>query len=242
MPVTAVLASMASVAPVAPRASMASMVWMASIAPMASMASMSPMASMASMVLASMASMVGVTALRWRDLRNETLVHATEDLVVMRWSYNSGKITDVYVLGQNTPKMWLCSSTKLAWDADGSRSSRRVDDVKELMGCQIWAMVVSMASMASMVWMAQGALTWKSLCVTSSDGDTHSGSFAFRLNSLQNTSGICPCVAFSTCDSLLRILLTGLLAACVSVFTVFDQFVMIVYFKTVILTAVLCCL
>ena len=29
------------------------------------------------------------------------------------------------------------------------------------------------------------ALTWKSLCVPSSDGDTHSGSFAFRLNSLQ---------------------------------------------------------
>ena len=35
----------------------------------------------------------------------------------------------------------------------------------------------------------QRALTWKSLCVPSSDGDTHSCSFAFRLNSLQNTSG-----------------------------------------------------
>ena len=84
-------------------------------------------------------------------------------------------------------------------------------------------LVAAMASMASMVWMAQGGtdvevllvpmmvatnggdgwlawdgglgsstqrtLTWKSLCVTSSDGDTHSGSFAFRLNCLQNTSG-----------------------------------------------------
>ena len=103
-------------------------------------------------------------------------------------------------------------------------STRRVDDVKvkkELMGSQIWA---AMASMASMVWLAQGgtdvevtlvpltvatiggdelwsrwmasmvgvggglgsstqrALTWKSLCVPSSDGDTHSGSFAFRVN------------------------------------------------------------
>ena len=40
-------------------------------------------------------------------------------------------------------KIGLCSSTKLAREADGSRSSRRVDDVKvekELMGCQIWAM------------------------------------------------------------------------------------------------------
>ena len=35
----------------------------------------------------------------------------------------------------------------------------------------------------------QRALTWKSLCVSSSDGHTHSCSFAFRLNSLQNTSG-----------------------------------------------------
>ena len=35
----------------------------------------------------------------------------------------------------------------------------------------------------------QGALMWKSLCVPSSDGDTHRGSFASRLNSLQNISG-----------------------------------------------------
>ena len=92
-------------------------------------------------------------------------MYAREDLVVMRWNFNNGGITVVYVLGQNTPKIWLCSSTKLAWEADRSRSSRRVDDVKvkkELMGCQIYAMVVTMAwvatmaSMASMVWMAQG--------------------------------------------------------------------------------------
>ena len=108
------------------------------------MASMAPMAPMASMVLASM---VGVTALRWRELRNEMLVDAPEDLVVMRWNFNSGEITVVYVLAQNTPKIWPCSTTKLAWEADGSRCSRRVDDVlvkKELMGCQIWAMVVTM--------------------------------------------------------------------------------------------------
>ena len=54
-------------------------------------------------------------------------------------------------------KTWLRSSTKQAWEADGSRSSRRVDEVKvkkELMGSQIWAMVVTLAwraSMASMV-------------------------------------------------------------------------------------------
>ena len=40
----------------------------------------------------------------------------------------------------------------------------------------------------------QRALTWKSLCVPSSDGNTHSGGFAVRLNSLQNTSGfLCLC-------------------------------------------------
>ena len=63
----------------------------------------------------------------------------------MRWIFNSGEIIVVYVLGQNTPKIWLCSSTKLAWEADGSRSSRPADDVKvekELMGCQIWALLV----------------------------------------------------------------------------------------------------
>ena len=65
-----------------------------------------------------------------------------------RWSFNSEEITVVYVLGQNTPKSLLCPSTNLAWEADGSRSLRRVDDVKakrEVMGCQTWAMVVTMA-------------------------------------------------------------------------------------------------
>ena len=35
----------------------------------------------------------------------------------------------------------------------------------------------------------QRALTWKSLCVPGSDGDTHSRSFAFRLYGLQDNSG-----------------------------------------------------
>ena len=65
--------------------------------------------------MASMASMVGVTALIWRELRNEMFVYAPEDLVVMRWNLNSGEIAVVYVLGQNSPKIWLCSTTKLAW-------------------------------------------------------------------------------------------------------------------------------
>ena len=76
------------------------------------------------------ASMVGATALRCRELRKETLVYALEDLVVMRWNCSSGEITVEDVLGQNTPKISLCSSTKLTWEADGSRSSRRVHDVK----------------------------------------------------------------------------------------------------------------
>ena len=77
------------------------------------------------------------TAPRWRVLRSETLVYALEGLAVMRWIFSSG----------DTPKIWLCSSTNLAREAVGSRSSRRVDDAnveKELMGCQIWAMVVTM--------------------------------------------------------------------------------------------------
>ena len=52
--------------------------------------------------------------------------------------------------GTEHTEIRLCSSTKLAWEANGSRSSRRVDDVKmkrDLMGCQICAVVVTMASM-----------------------------------------------------------------------------------------------
>ena len=104
-----------------------------SIEDVASMASMmASMAPMALMVLALMASMVWVTALKRRKLSNEMLRYSPL-------------------------KTWLCFSTKQAWEADGSRSSRRVDVVKvkkELMGSQIWAMVVTwarMASMASMV-------------------------------------------------------------------------------------------
>ena len=81
------------------------------------------------------------------------LVFGPEDLVVMRWNYNSGEITVVYELIQNTPKIWLCSATILTGEDDGSRCSRRVDDVKvkkELMGCQIWALVVSSAWVATM--------------------------------------------------------------------------------------------
>ena len=90
-------------------------------------------------------------------------MNAPEGLAVMRWIFDSGEITVVHVLGQSTPKIWLCSSTKLAREADGSRSSRLVDDAKvekEPTGCQIWAMVVTMAwvaMMASMVWIAQGS-------------------------------------------------------------------------------------
>ena len=93
-------------------------------------ASMAPMATMALMVLASVAlvaSMVWVTAPRRRKLSNEMLRYSPL-------------------------KTWLCSSTKRAWEADGSRSSGRVDVVKvkkELMGSQIWAMVVTWARMAS---------------------------------------------------------------------------------------------
>ena len=97
--------------------------------------------------------MAGVTALRWRKLRNEMLVYGPEDLAVMRWSYNSGELTVVYELGQNTPKIWLCSTTILTGEDDGSRCSRRVDDAKvkkELMGCQIWALVVTLAWVATM--------------------------------------------------------------------------------------------
>ena len=73
--------------------------------------------------------MVWVTALKRRELSNEMLRYSPL-------------------------KTWLRSSTKQAWEADGSRSSRRVDVVKvkkELMGSQIWSVVVTWAMMASMV-------------------------------------------------------------------------------------------
>ena len=127
--------SVTSIALVATMASMAlmvvSMVLMASMAstemvasmesketPMASLASVTPMARMALASLDLVASMVWVTALNRRELRNEML----------RFS---------------PLKTWLCFSTKPAWQADGSRSSRRVDVIKvkkELMGSQTWSM------------------------------------------------------------------------------------------------------
>ena len=84
-------------------------------------------------------------------------MYVPEDLLVRRWSYNSGVISVVYELGQNSSKIWLCFKTILAEEEDGSRSSNQ-----EVIGCQLWALVVTMAwvatmaSMASMVWMAQG--------------------------------------------------------------------------------------
>ena len=91
----------------------------ASKAPEDSVASMAPMATMASMA-SMVASMVWVTVLKRRKVSNEMLRYSPL-------------------------KTWLCSSTKQAWEADGSRSSRRVDFVKvkkELMGSQIWAIIV----------------------------------------------------------------------------------------------------
>ena len=119
------------------------------------------MASVASMV----ASMASVVLMASRATMVQLLVYGPEDLLVRRWSCNSGVISVVYELGQNSSKIWLCSTTILAEEDDGSRCSRRVNDVKvkkELMGCQLWASVVAMAwvatmaSMAPMVWMAQG--------------------------------------------------------------------------------------
>ena len=96
------------------------------VAPM--VASMAAMALMVVASVALVASMVWVTALKKRELSNGMLRYSPL-------------------------KTWLCSSTRQAWEAHRSRSSRRVDDVKvkkELMGSQIWAMVVTMARMASM--------------------------------------------------------------------------------------------
>ena len=94
--------------------------------PMASLATVTPMARMALASLDLVASMVWVTDLNGRILCN------------VMWNF---------------PPL-ICSLTKQAWDAEGSRSSRRVDVAKvkkELMGSQIWSVVVTWASMASMV-------------------------------------------------------------------------------------------
>ena len=102
------------------------------VATMASLASVAPVARMALASLDLVALMVWVTDLNRRELCN--------------------------VMLEFTPlKIWICSLTKQAWDAEGSRSSRRVDVAKvkkELTGSQIWSVVVTwpmMASMASMV-------------------------------------------------------------------------------------------
>ena len=85
------------------------------------------------------APMAGVSALRWSKLRIKLLMYGLEVLLVRRWSYNSGVILVVHELGQSSSKIWLCSTMILAEEDDGSRCSRRADDVKvnkELMGCQ----------------------------------------------------------------------------------------------------------
>ena len=86
----------------------------------------------------------------------------------------------------------------------------------------------------------QRALTWKSLCVPSSEGDTHSGSLLFVWTVCRMSSGVCPLL----CDSLLRLSCSTVWpAACVSFSSQSSfSFVMVVYIVTVILTAELCCL
>ena len=97
--------------------------------PMASLASVTPMARMALASLDLVASMVWVTDLNGGILCNVMLKFPP-------W------------------KTWIRCLTKQAWDAEGSRSSRRVDVAKvkkELKGSQIWSVVVTWALMASMV-------------------------------------------------------------------------------------------
>ena len=71
-------------------------------APMASMASVAPMALMA------LASVALVASLVWGD------------------SSEKGEKLNNEMLRFSPLKTWLCFSTKSAWEADGSRSSRRV--------------------------------------------------------------------------------------------------------------------
>ena len=112
---TALLMQLALRALKASEDSVASMATMASMA--ASMvASMAPMALTVLASVARVASMVWVTALKSRKLSDELLRYSPL-------------------------KTWLCFSTKQTWEADGSRSSRRVDVVKvkkELMGSLRW--------------------------------------------------------------------------------------------------------
>ena len=142
----ATMASMASM--VASMVSMASTEMVASMeskeAPMASFGSVAPMARMALASLDLVASMVWVKDLNRRILCNVML-----------------KFPPL--------KTWICSLTKLAWDAEGSRSSRRVDVVKvkkELMGSQIWSVVVTWAMVASMASMVASMTSMASMAST----------------------------------------------------------------------------
>ena len=250
-------------------ASMASME-----APMASLASVAPTALMALASVALVVSRVWVSDLSSRKLSNEML----------RFSRLEN---------------WLGSSTKQTWVDGGSRSSRRVDVVQmkeELMGSLIWSVVMAwarMASMASMVWMAQGctdvevplvllmvasnggdgwwrrwlasnggvewwrrlvasmvgvdgglgsstqrALTWKSLCVPSGEGDTNSGSLLFVKTHCMMSVAFVHCFVTVCCVSCSTVLTSCL---CLLLSQSSFSFVMVVYIMTVMITAELWC-
>ena len=87
----------------------------------------------------------------------------------------------------------------------------------------------------------QRALTWKSLCVPSSEGDTHRGSLLFVGTVCRITIAFVPVsrsrfvtVCCESCSTVWP-------AACVSFSQFSFSFVMVVHIMTVILTAALCC-
>ena len=246
-------------------ASMASMV--------ASVALMAPRATMGIASAALKALVAGVTALRWSKLGNKLLVYGPEDLLVRGWSYNSGVITVVFELGQNSSNIWLCSTTIMAVEDDGPRCSRRVDDAKvkkELMGCQLWALV--------------GGVEWWRRWVASMDGidgwrrwwtgvfDTEGTDVevplcpvvslacaevaCFQSEQLhENCAVLSTCLFLFLCEGDTLVLLSRsrfVTVCCVSCSTVWASylcllfqswvsFVMVVYTTTVILTAELWC-
>ena len=142
-----------------------------SIVPMATMASMTSMvASMASMV----APMVSTEMVASMDSKEASLasvaLKAMMALASLAWVVLMGWVTDLNwrklrneILKFSPLKTWTCSSTKQAWDAEGSRSSRLADVAKvkkELMGSQIWSVVVTWTMMASMASMVVGGDEW----------------------------------------------------------------------------------
>ena len=141
------------------------------VASMASMVLMAPRATMETASAAMKASKAGAPVLRWSKLGNKPPLHHQP-------------------FYENSSNIWLVSTTIMAMEDDGPRCSRRVGDdkvKKELMGCHSWALVGGVDGwrrwMASMFGVdgglgssTQRALTWKSFCVPSGGGDTHSGS------------------------------------------------------------------